>query len=688
MSKVELDIITSGYNLSKINNNFQKLEDELNDKVLYRQHDIGESNHMSNTLDMNSNDIINVKKLSTDSLEVGGVPVTVEELIFDTTSTTREALRRSYATVGYFLRPAPESFKNGGTLTSTLDVLLDDATGKAYAGAGPFPQTVSANTNPSVGGYIDKSIVLLKDPVGSKLIGHSGVMTVDDRLRMTGVSPSDREWNCTSATVDCSTQIEEAWLKAQELKTNLTLPAKYNVTRKLDMNCPNYFVGSEIVGNGKWATGIEYTGASNIDSILDFRTVPGNTITTMGIRDVGIWGNRKVDSLLSSLNGFAFSDLKIDNNLFNGGRVANVDIAAFVARVNNNYFRDGDGLGFRLRDKPVGWVGGFQNTTLTMFGNYALYLANGYSISNVGYSEIFSNAADGESMQLAYNLDRVSGAFRNNGAERVKRYGAFNSCVLSEFSGYASAAGIGSPGLTIPNLIEFNGGCDVNWTGFSDLDLSTTDATYTEKVTVNIGNANMDVRIRSANVNTTHVVTRGLAAGAAKNPRGVWFERDSRYSSKDCGGNFLGGVVTNEYAAMTNSLATSKNPVSKSSLGFYLGGSGQTVRLSNFPVSAVTKTNAAMFAIRVKGIGKFSAEPWEYVAHCSYVNGGALTVVLTPIKARTGGAPFSISDSTGWISLINTPTGTDTLFMVDVEAVAAGGVTSASMSYGLSNQFF
>lgn len=60
MSKVELDPITSGYNLSKINDNFQKIEDELNSNVLYRQDNPGESNHMSTILDMNSNRIINL----------------------------------------------------------------------------------------------------------------------------------------------------------------------------------------------------------------------------------------------------------------------------------------------------------------------------------------------------------------------------------------------------------------------------------------------------------------------------------------------------------------------------------------------------------------------------------------------------------------------------------------------------
>lgn len=60
MSKIDLDPITSGYNLSKINANFQKIEDELNNKVLYRNSPTGEPNGMSSNLDMNGNKILNV----------------------------------------------------------------------------------------------------------------------------------------------------------------------------------------------------------------------------------------------------------------------------------------------------------------------------------------------------------------------------------------------------------------------------------------------------------------------------------------------------------------------------------------------------------------------------------------------------------------------------------------------------
>lgn len=75
MSKLILDDIASGYNLSKINSNFQKIEDEINDKVLYRENPIGEPNHMHQLLDMNSQKIINLAEgtAAADAVTLGQV---------------------------------------------------------------------------------------------------------------------------------------------------------------------------------------------------------------------------------------------------------------------------------------------------------------------------------------------------------------------------------------------------------------------------------------------------------------------------------------------------------------------------------------------------------------------------------------------------------------------------------------
>lgn len=59
--KVVLNDVSSGFNLQLINDNFQKIASELNNKVLYRDNPQGEPNQMVGTLlDMNNNKIVNL----------------------------------------------------------------------------------------------------------------------------------------------------------------------------------------------------------------------------------------------------------------------------------------------------------------------------------------------------------------------------------------------------------------------------------------------------------------------------------------------------------------------------------------------------------------------------------------------------------------------------------------------------
>lgn len=80
MAKITLPTISSGYaTTTQLNNAFDALEAELQDKVLYRDNPAGEPNVMEQDLDMNGNKIINVS-----DVEVGGVNILTEmQSIYD-----------------------------------------------------------------------------------------------------------------------------------------------------------------------------------------------------------------------------------------------------------------------------------------------------------------------------------------------------------------------------------------------------------------------------------------------------------------------------------------------------------------------------------------------------------------------------------------------------------------------------
>lgn len=60
MSKINLTDVQSGYNISAIRENFNKIENELNNKVLYRENPSGEPNSLVTNLDANGRRIYNL----------------------------------------------------------------------------------------------------------------------------------------------------------------------------------------------------------------------------------------------------------------------------------------------------------------------------------------------------------------------------------------------------------------------------------------------------------------------------------------------------------------------------------------------------------------------------------------------------------------------------------------------------
>ena len=58
--KIVLNDVGSGFNTSTINSNFQKIEDALNNQVLYREGTVGTENAMTTNLDMNGQRIYNL----------------------------------------------------------------------------------------------------------------------------------------------------------------------------------------------------------------------------------------------------------------------------------------------------------------------------------------------------------------------------------------------------------------------------------------------------------------------------------------------------------------------------------------------------------------------------------------------------------------------------------------------------
>lgn len=74
MAKISISNLQSGYaSTSALNASFDTIEQEFQNKVLYRDNPTGEPNQMENDIDLNSNDLLNAGTVNATNLLVNGV---------------------------------------------------------------------------------------------------------------------------------------------------------------------------------------------------------------------------------------------------------------------------------------------------------------------------------------------------------------------------------------------------------------------------------------------------------------------------------------------------------------------------------------------------------------------------------------------------------------------------------------
>lgn len=107
---------------------------------------------------------------------------------------SREALRRTYLEVGYNL--VEGSFEQAGILNNQNDVLLQERTGKVFSGpAGAVP----AGTDPTSGGFVDRSDALLRSAVYGSYVSLSLYYTLTDNWSDPAVNAARIENVCAIA---------------------------------------------------------------------------------------------------------------------------------------------------------------------------------------------------------------------------------------------------------------------------------------------------------------------------------------------------------------------------------------------------------------------------------------------------------------------------------------------------------
>lgn len=136
--KLSLREIRSGFRSAlSLNDNFQRIKDVLQNKVLWRDNPSGEPNEMKNNLDMNSNDILNAGAIRAESFEINqeqpGFVGYKETGILEAGGDFNEDVRVSAIKIGEFVSlriftpgSAVIQHSNQAEVTSAVGVLPED----------------------------------------------------------------------------------------------------------------------------------------------------------------------------------------------------------------------------------------------------------------------------------------------------------------------------------------------------------------------------------------------------------------------------------------------------------------------------------------------------------------------------------------------------------------------------------
>lgn len=201
MAKIVLDTVTGGYDLSIINNNFDKIEQEFQNKILYRDNPVGESNTLATDIDTNGKRIFNLPApiglsevarlqdvqnaiagateanlISFKQLGTGAVTRTVQDKIREFVSVldfgadptgvadSTAAFSAASAASPVVIIPAGGTYRLGGTVTGSATFINFGATLN-----GALPQTViNLNGYGVTAPYLATALMNQSDQLGTK----------------------------------------------------------------------------------------------------------------------------------------------------------------------------------------------------------------------------------------------------------------------------------------------------------------------------------------------------------------------------------------------------------------------------------------------------------------------------------------------------------------------------------------
>lgn len=587
MAKINLSNVLT---LLGINSNFQKVKDELNNKVLYRDNPVGEPNTMETPLDMNGEKILNLPQPTSNNepVRLADVNNGLVQNINIGNLTDAGALTGS--------EQVPVSRGNGGPLKTTLTAIaqwvLQTYQGFTQSGAGVVARTAQ-----------DK----LRESVSVADYGAKG------------------DWNGTSGTDD--TVAIQAAINAAAGGRIYLPPGRYRITAALVINSAT----TTLEGAGMQAT--EIVNTTNNTGILRFTGQWGGfRQLSMSYSGTPVSGATAVYSTSANLIGEAFHikschrGLEVTTGpaqLFENFFIDNyVEIGIFVHEDNDCYFTN-----FILDAKNAtnGSLGGIR-----LFDKAEAMIFSNGSVLNGKYPITTDAAVYAQGVRPAYC--KFSDVFFDSGAQEAFLDKFVESGFTNVwFSGGRTGAGFPGVKLLQTDSISFNGGSNFFNCGGHGLHISSASARTV------VDSCCADSNSISAGAGVAHgiyvepgtsdfilkgnICRNGLYPGGQQG-YGIYIDAgvSARYLVKDnnLAGNATGAMVDGGTGALSrvadnigyNPIGLFTIAVGASPFSYFSGNTRETVYITGGTVTAVQSGATVLFTGSEKAI---AMEPGESV---------------------------------------------------------------------------
>ena len=426
--KITLDSIVSGFkSVTKLISNFDKIEDDLNNKVLYRDNPEGEPNQMQNDLDMNSQRIVNLVSPVNDSeparwADVKNGVTGIDEPVPSQTGNAKTPLTTNGTGLVFGQIEADHvDFTNSGTggVERTLQAKLEDVVNvKDFGAVGDGVTDDTAAINAASTFAVDNNKILVCDGIAAlkgDWVIPDGLVFEAKGLTITRVSTQPR--------INNNVNIKGVTWDAQGSQTSLLVTGYNN------------WVLSDCHFNNAAKFGLEGGAGSPVEDFKLIRCSASNNGSSLTTEDSGIF--------LYGKRGLLF-DCKANDNtgsgivLRNSSSQPTVDVQFINCQAHRNTRH---GFLTSIIDITPPWTRAtgvkFVTCTANDNGDQAGFLYSGFALHELEDSDVIGCSAKGNGEHgITFQDGRynrlVGGTFCNNNQSGLRVQGNFGRTEDSE----------------------------------------------------------------------------------------------------------------------------------------------------------------------------------------------------------------------------------------------------------------